>query len=341
MPKVKLSPELSFTIKTLRQKSNIKSTELAEHINKSVAYISKLENFNLKSLDLDLLIQIFKFLLKTEDEFQKFIDTEFNKLSIQLTPKEIKEQNWLTLFDLELRKIPIPDSLKDFITLKLKELSLTTTELIHKINQNIDLSDEDLNKIKHHNRVYIKNLNNIDRISIKFQLANTLLDDILSNKITSINFITMQGIIYNIFRLEGLDSSISLEKTKSILIQYNFLSLQLKQELCSNNLITESLNSYLSDYDQANLKYIEEIIQYIQTLSTWDIAYVNTKLEEILKTFSFNPSFALALFGLKYSQLSHLDINDSKSFLKDINKLITQYSSITYDVSLEFENFDI
>lgn len=345
MPKVKLTEELASIIKITRQQYDKKASDLANVLGKSLAYVSKLENANLKSIDFETLVEIFEYLIGDETKFEEFMNREFNKLTIELTPEEIEKEDWMKIFDLELREIPIPVKLLDFINDKLTTNNLTPKDVIILMNKNIDLDEKQKQKFELYNKIYIQHHKDGSRsISIKFKLNEDFLDKILNKERTTINHITMEGIIYNLLLLENYSSNQAKNLLDKILVENNFLSLQRKYQLISDEkkdvLISDEYSKYLTEFDKNNMKHLESILEVIKLLSDWNVEYVNQRLQAMVDTLGCDASFAITLFGLEYSKLDHLENEDKKLFLKDLNSLIEKYSNITYEPTEKFEKFD-
>ena len=116
MPRIKLTEDLSRALKNTQNDRGIKTSELATHINKSLSFISKLENGQAEYVDYDLLINIFQFISKKSNEiFEEFLKSLIEKTILEYTPEEIQERDWIMWLDMEYRKIPIPMELISFL----------------------------------------------------------------------------------------------------------------------------------------------------------------------------------------------------------------------------------
>lgn len=335
--KVKLTDELSKLIKNTRISNKIKSTELAEHLGKSVAYVSKLENKRFKYIDFNLLNDILKFLTKdTNENFDDFITKTLEKCHIEKIEED--DEDWLFKFDEEVRQIPIPKELAAYIDEKVKELNLTSEQLVNIINENRDL--EDIDSSKYDKNVLIKTQDKDDSFFIIFNLDKNLITDILSEKKKTINYITMNGILYNIFRLQKhtiKDSSTEAQKT---LASFKFYTLGQRNKLIRQKHQQENLDTILSEYDSKNIEYVNNILDSIKMLSAWNIEYSNSYLEELSESFNIDDtSFILAIIGRPFYKLKNLDKGNKNNFLKELSNLINKFSKIEYDESNDFNEY--
>ncbi|MGF7050110.1 transcriptional regulator with XRE-family HTH domain [Paenibacillus sp. DS2015] len=325
MPKVKLTEELSKAIKNTRNDKGVKASDLAAHIDRSLAYISKLENHNAEFVDLEVLYNIFEFLMGKTEDFLEYIQPLLEKTTIELTPDEIKEQEWIQVFDLEYRRIPISDSLITFIKEMLKKLGLTSNQVILKMNKNEELSYRNILQQKTNSLIYERSKEKSTSY-IVFDLKETLLEDILNKKISNINYITMEGIVRTLYKLHDLSVDEASEKAVSTLNEHKFFSLYEKKELLREKINGEELDMVLTEFDKMNITVVNTIMKHLKMLSDWNIDYANQKLKNLEESFAIDPSFILAVIGSEFFKLTNLDKEEKKSFLSDLSALIDKHS---------------
>lgn len=337
MTKVTVTKELAEKIKELRIINKVKAIDLAEHINKSSAYISKLENGDIKTLVYDELITIFNFISKNEDDLNKIID----RLSLEVDSKELDEQLWFWNFDTVERKIPIPNDLIDFINKKISDLGLTVSNIVEYVNRNEDLQDI-INEYTLDIKKYTSNLwhtfkpqdqEPITFIILKLDLNHII--SILKKEIDTTNYVTIQSILYNIFRLEhGLDNPISEEENEiikkeviSILNSYKFYSSSQKNKVLETAATRQEFDSLLNEFDLANKKLINEFLGYISFLSEFNIKYTNEKMTLLNRNLKWDVSYLLAISGLPFYELDNISKSLKNNLLDDIKKLIEEYKN--------------
>jgi len=338
MPKVKLTEELSNALKNTRNDKNIKAADLAKEIGKSLAFISKLENNVAEQVDLPVLVAIFKFLIG--EEFMDFINPLLEKATIELTPEEIKKQEWVNIFDLEYRKIPIPTSLVEFINTELERLSLTPDQVILEMNKNEELTDKDMLGQNKNSLIFSKGKETSDSYSyIIFELEDSFLTKILSTEKTTINYITMEGILRTIYKIEGLSVDDAHNRTVAALNKNKFYSLSEKKKLLRLNKRKEDMDDVLTDFDKANRQTVNSILKNIMMLSEWDIDYTNKKLKNLDDSFSIDPPFIMAVIGSNFFKLKDVKKETKKLFLSELDKLIDKFSNITPEPEQDFEKY--
>ena len=338
MPKVKLTQELSNALKNTRNDKGIKAADVAKHIKKSLAFISKLENKMAEHVELDVLIEIFKFLFGEDENLDEFINPLLEKATIELTPEEIKKREWIMVFDLEYRRIPIPALLVEFINSKLAKLNLTPEQVILEMNKNDELSDKDkYNKNK--NSLILRSNKESSNSIIVFELKDNLLTEILNGERKTSNYITMEGIVRTIYKIEGFTVDDAINEAISTLNTNKFYSLYEKKKLFAKNNRNENIDALLTEYDKENFKTVNSIIKHISVLSDWDIDYANKNLKNLDDSFNIDPPFIMAIIGSKFSKLKNVKKGNKKQFISEINKLIDKFSNITPDPEKDFETY--
>ena len=338
MPKVRLTEELSNALKNTRHDKDKKASDVATEIGKSTAFISKLENNAVEYVDLDVIAAIFQFLIGKDKNFEDYINPLLEKASMKLTHKEIEKQQWMQVFDMVSRRIPIPVSLISFLNDELKKLNLTPQQIILEMNKNEELSDEDLLNTNKNSLIFDKSKE--DSYSyIIFALEENLLTEILNGEKKTSNYITMEGIVRTLYKIEGFSVDDATNKVISALNDNKFYSLYEKKKLLRNNKLREDMEAVLTDFDKANRKTVNSIMKNIMMLSEWNIDYANKKLKNLDSSFETDPPFILAVIGSEFFKLKNVKTENKKQFLSELNKLIDKFSNITPVPEKDFEAY--
>lgn len=337
MAKVSVTKELAEKIKELRLINKVKAIDVAEHISKSSAYISRLENGDIKTVDYDELLKIFYFISKDENELEKFID----KLTLELDYDELDEQIWFMNFDTVERKIPVPSGLIDYINKKMIELDISIPQLVEYINKNEEIKD----MISKHNLDLSKYKNNLwypyefndekTKAFIIMKLDETSVANVLEKKNDISNYVTILSIVYNLLRLEQelitplneeVNNAIKKE-VSSILKSYKFYTTKEKNMLIQAAVTQKELDSQLNEFDIKNRKIVNELIDHIRFLSDWNVKYTNEKLNSVNENFKWDSSFTLSIASLPYHKLNDISKSLRSNFLKDVVNLIEEYKN--------------
>lgn len=334
MPKVNITKELAEKIKELRVNNKVKAIDLADHIKKSPAYITKLENGDIKTLDYEELLIVFNFISKDEEDFGKIID----KLSLE---PDLIEQTWFVNFDTVTRKIPVSNDLVDYINKKISDLELNISFVVNYVNQNEDLSDFndkyniDISKFKSNYWHTYENLEGKISSFIRMELNLNEIIGILDKKIDTSNYVTIQSILYNLFRLEyGLNAPLNDEDNErikkeviKILNSYKFYSSIEKNRVLENAVTKQEFDSLLNEFDLTNMKLINEFLNYIRFLSEFNIKYTNEKMVLVNKNYNWDASYLLSISSLPFYELDNISNSLKKNLLEDIKNIIETYKN--------------
>lgn len=330
-----VTKELSEKIKELRLINKVKAIDVAEHIEKSPAYVSKLENGDIKTINYDELLKILTFISKSPEDLENFID----KLSLKLTPDERKEMIWLLNFDTVERSLPIPGNLIDYLNDKLSALGVDIPELVDYVNRNESITDI----IEKHNIDTSKYKSNYwypydcdDKLAESFIIMRLIPNEIaalLEKKIDTTNYVTIESLLFNLLRLEyGKENPISKEKnnelrneTTKILNSFKFYNSIEKNKLLKASTTKQELEALLSDFDIENRKLVNEFLEYISFLSDWNVKYTNEKMSLLNKNLDWDASYILTLASLPYFEIGGISKSLKSNLLNDIKELIEEY----------------
>ncbi len=330
MAKLTVTENLGLCLKNLRIKYNVKAIDVSKHINKSGAYVTKLEKAEIKSIDKDELLDIVNFISHNDKEdVNKVIEQILNECNLQFSKEEIEQEEWMMNFDTVLRKIPIPSSLIDFLNLKFKELSLSAEEVAYYINSNHDLySDNNIflygDISSHPKNVWI--FNNGESYIIMDVNKDTI-DNILIGKTDSCNYVTMQAIVLTIYKKMDYSLDKAYAETFNKLNEFKFYSLIEKKRIHSSADTKQDINKYLSEFEIKNMNMIRNILHHIKLFSDFDLKYANSKLENLNNNFENDVSLTLAFLGVDISKLKDFDISIKREFIKEVTELVNEYST--------------
>lgn len=347
MPKIVITEEMAQKLKEFRINYNIKAKDIAEHINKTAAYYSKLENAAIKTVEYSSFVKILNFITNTDTGYPTFMES----ISENLSDEELKENIAFMNFDSVERNIPVPDSLIDDINNRIFDLHITNNDLVEYINQNEDLSDlfsEEFNlddkEIKPNLWYSLKDFTNKKSDVKSFILINldiTKLESLLSKNHTKSNWITLCSVMYHLLKLKYKDQSMDTEALKmeanDILVKHKFYSLTDKSKFAKYAKSKEDYNNLLNDFDKNNMMYVSKILSAIKFISDYDIKYANKLLEKIATNIDVDPSFTLRFMATEVSKLSDLSITAKKDFLNRIDKLVDETKENNSD---QIEIFD-
>ena len=334
MAKIIVTEGLVDTLKMLRIQNGIKAKDLAEHIGKTPGYITRLEKREIKLIDVEAVDSIFSFVLGKNYQNTEAWEQIYANLQIKLSKSEIENELWFSNYDTVYRYIPVPTSIIDYFNSKIDDLNISREYLLKRINANEAVPEEELkdDSIKP-NKWYHSTLE--DRTLIKIEMDTSLLNRILDKKILSSHYIFIYCIAYYLLKIEELGDIVKIDNStdrrlllyaRNVLNEHKFYSIVERENIINSNKSKDEIQKLLSSFDNENTKLIGEILNEIKIASELDIRVTNERLSNFFKNLSSDIWFTLKVISLDYHLLELMDFAQKKDFIKEVEKLIKQYS---------------
>lgn len=336
MPKYTVTQNMGASLRNLRISKKVKAIEVAKAINKTGAYISKLENGVLNYIQQTDLFNIIDFLSQTEEEKQQSLSLLLHDTTMLFTKEESENEEWKLNLDYFYRKFPIPTEYQKFVIDKMKELSISIEELVSYANSNFDL---------YNNELFTKDLlDNAEKNYWYFNNGNSFLvvqlvcDDIkhvLYDKNISTNYSMLKCLLISIFRIEGYNHDEAYSKAHEILVNMNIQTLSEKEEIMDSyekinemhTILDQRNNENLPEPDRKLLTNLYEFTQQINMFAQiYDVNYSNKKIAMLLDNLKEDPILLMGLIGIDLKPLKNCDIQIKKEFLRALTDLISNYS---------------
>jgi transcriptional regulator with XRE-family HTH domain len=333
--RVIVTPELAETLRSVRLQNKIQAKVLAEHIAKSPAYISKLENGNIQSIDNHKLHSILKFIYCSDNSTDVIAEQIYATLKFKYSKKEIEDQLWFRNFDTVERKIPILDSLVDDINIRMQTLDITRQQLLKRINDNEALTEEERNDNSFpYNQWYHKSNSEGISQSIKMLINMKQLDDILDKNVNASPYIIVFSVMFYILKIEQFGNLKSIPtnennkillKTADILNQFKFFSIAEKNFFISKKETHEDIFNLLSAFDRDNFEIINDIISYFKIATDCNIIDTNIKLKNFRDNMLWDLGFMIKIISLDYKTLEKISVSNKRNLISEIEKLIFNF----------------
>lgn len=334
MARAIITPELSDMIRSMRLQNRYTSSELANSINKSTAFISRIENGIIKTIDTDDLYRILKELIKENSE-SKIAEDIYNSLTIKYTSEEIKNQLWFTNYETVKCQIPIPVALIDDINTRLMKTNATRELLLQRINSNESLPEKEAkNESIPLNQWYTSKLGDQSYRSIKIHITEKQLSSILNKSTQSCAYIFIMAISFYLFKIERYNEKITLTDAENLelmntvtnyLNSYKYYSTSEKNRLLRGAKSQEEYRKILTSFDVEYYDLIIDIISGIKYASERNISDTNDKLRAFDKNMHWDLGFMLKIISLGYSDLEAITVTEKKKLIQDIEKIIKDY----------------
>lgn len=335
MPRAMVTPELAETLRSIRIQNKVQAKDLAEHIKKSPAFISKLENGKIQTIDTKELYSILRFITRETSSIE-LAEQIYNSLKIKYSPKEIEEQLWFTNYDTVECMIPIPNSLIEDFNARIVRLNISRQYLNGRINANESLSQEDLddNTIVY-NQWYHRVRDGESAQCIKINLSENLMNGILDNKFEVSSYVFVFCILFyllkiekhgDLIRISDEDNTALMKQTAEILNAHKFFSISEKNLIVADKKNKEELYDTLSSFDTDNIEIINDILSGFRYASEHNIKLTNERLRNFNENMHWNLGFMLKVISLDFRVLEKTSLSDRKKVIEEIEEIIQRYT---------------
>lgn len=338
MPRALVTSELAETLRSIRLQNKITARSLAEHIDKSPAFISKLENGNILSVDTDELYSILQFISR-ESSTIELADQIYKSLKLKYSTKEIEEQLWFVNYETVKCLLPIPSSLVDDINSRISSLNITRQYLNSRINANEALPQEDIDdKSIAYNQWYHQKQRGGSSQSIKIKLSENQMNAILDREYDLAPYVFVFCILYYVIKIEQFGTQITLtdeqnndlmQKTTDILNSHKFFSISEKNALIAEKQSLDEIQDLLSSFDTANMEILGDIISGFRVASEHNIKLTNEQLSTFSSNMHWDLGFMLRIISFDYTALERTSFSNKKNLLAELEELISKYAGLS------------
>lgn len=346
MVRFHVSPELSDAIKAVRVQNNIASKDLAAHIGKSAAFITKLEKCEIKTIKEEELTKILEFIIRDKDSFSEKLETLVDTMVLRATPDRLEQQSWLLNFDQIVCRIPLSNELAEDILYQMSSHGITAEELSAEICKNSEL-DEDIREddsIPYNKWQEAISDGNAIYTYIKLKYSATEIEDVL-HKVTDTNYTCVFAIVRFLRYLTNYSSGTPITDeivtelstyTTQYLNSYKFYSIAERKRLQHAAKTQAELSDRLSEVDKKNSELKSRFSRVMEVLSDMDVEKTNQDLDILLKNFQWDAAFTLRLLSFPFHELGDISFANKKQFIVKIASLLEEYKMLpTAQKSLE------
>lgn len=345
MPKIEVTQELCDALRTLRLQNKLQSKDVAKRIEKSPAYLSRLENGNIHYIDYLTLNKLIKIISNSDEINDSVIEALVDTLKLKYTKKEIAKQLWLQNFDTLECQIPIPAELIDDINEAITQNEIDRDYLLARINSNESLEPEELKNSKLSKNIwYQKDDSDQPFQYILIEMSSDELDNYLDKKATSGSYIYVFCIAFYVKKIINYGNTVKLDEdsynklyqeTSEYLKSFKFMTYSDKAELARTAKSKEELDSLMNTFDEQFYDLTAEIFSGFKYLSMHNIKTTNERLASFKDNMRWDLGFMLKLVDLHYRDLEDTSIDNRKRLLKEIEELIIKYSKLSKSENIE------
>lgn len=351
--KIRLSESIGLQLKEFRTQHQIKAKDIADFIDKSPAYISKLEKGQIKQINKKELVKITNFITSSNEGYYLFCE----KIASTAEPKEFERDTLLLNFDLIDRKLPVSNEVIIEIRERMESLNISLEDLVIYINQNEDLGPDFLFEHKIDASSIEKNIwipyqeadfTETSRNFILLEYNTERVKKFINGEIHKCEYMFPFAMLHHLLKIsykrkgKTLDENLiknCQEETEQILLKHKFYSLSVQSRFGAQSNTEEEYRKLLSTFDVDNMEYISQVLSGIHFLSSYDIEYTNKKLKIIVENFKeCDPSFSLAFMATPLLGIKKLQTSFKKEFLNEVEKLVEKYTELA-NTNENFEKY--
>lgn len=337
MPKVQVTIDLAETIKSMRYNRGISAKDIANKINYSQSYLSKLESASVKYIDFELLCDIFSYIIGNKEDYDTLVDELYKTLKFKYTNDEIKNFIWFNNFDTVYRRIPIQEPLVEFICSQLKNLDISIEMLVIRINNNECIPNTITNLEKYPFNLWFNTKKSDGEFHpyIKLRTSNETVERILNKSVTTSNYVLIQAIIFYLLKIEKYKSVIDisldnqnelLEQAVKILNCYKFYSLTERSDLLEQATCEEDRSKILTVHEKENEQAIKNMIDFIHLYSDYNIIDANNQISIFTKNLAWDAPFVMRIVSYNFfEQMKDMGYADKMKVWSDFGKFLDEY----------------
>ena len=221
---------------------------------------------------------------------------------------------------------PIPDKMITDINNYMTLHNISKEQLVQTINSNIDISKRDYYNTMPTNIWYCPD-NDIDTVSIKILIHASYIEDLLSNKITTIHRVIVEVILYALYTL-GKEENARIMANDALQL-YNFLPMRRVITITSEN-IEDIFGNLEPDTSDA----LKGVLSKLKLITAMTNEYGSKRIKQINQNLNEDLGFCFAYMALDITELEKKEKERKKEFLSELKKLVQKYSQEDSSIDL-------
>jgi transcriptional regulator with XRE-family HTH domain len=339
--KFNVTPELASLLKTLRAQSGMPAKKLAEAIDKSPSYLSKLESGAIQNIREEDLTEIFSYIAEGEDFYRDKLPNIVRILRALCEPERLAAQTWLIQYDVAERPIVIPAAMADDISQRMRKMNLKPRRLAELINANVDSRASELVPA---NQVLMTQYEEGAVFRIRLHIEREEIVNIVTKNDLNTTYGQLNGLLFNLLKLEKYDNIHMepeearevLHETTAYLESYDVHPLISYEEYFFAGGFLNRQQSLIASFDSINSRALQNVVDVFRQAGRHDELMTTKALETLYKNLEWDPSFTLKLISQEFYGLQDLSFAKKKELLEKITALLEEYEQLSgFDKKLE------
>lgn len=319
---VPLTPELGMALKNFRIENKVTAKSVTEKFKRASSYISKLEKGDIKKIDGNFLVDLCNYITSSNEGLSDFL----NRLSQNY--KEFTNETKFIVMNIDdlLIEHTVPINMISEINDYLTSHNITITQLTDTINANGDISNRDDYQDLPINIWYDKN-NDIDNASIRLAIPSTYIENLLSQKITTIHRVIAEAILYALYKLGNEDKPHYTAHDKLDL--YNLLP--------ARSIITvtpDNIDSIFGGLEPDTADALKSVTYALKLITTITKSYGAKRIKQLSSNLDEDLGFCFAYVSTDIVELEKKDKEKKQAFLDELKSLIEKYSQADTEIDI-------
>lgn len=337
MAKFDVTPELGEVIRITRIQNNIASKTLAAHLERSPAYISKLEKGEIRTIEESELTSILEYIVTDGDSFTEKLEAVTETLVQHYSREVCSQQLWLQTYDWVTRRVPVPAKLIEELRGAYDLSPTNTAALITRINANAELPEALQNDKSFPYNQWRPGAGDDTLQYIKLKLDPEEIIQVLCGIAGETSYLLLYAVVRYLYRIKHYpDEDILTEE------QITEVSLYTNQKLASygirtivnqvwqrrDEVIQKNLSSMLSSQNPEMGSFAEEMLSLISILTRLDLPGGAQSLRCLNSSLEWDTAFTERIMRLPFSDLEGVSHTNKKRLLAEIEQLIQKYKDL-------------
>ena len=328
---IQLTPQLCDLIKSFRIRNEKTAKDICIAIGKTPSYLSKIESGSTKKIDVSVFIEFCNAVSNSSVGVKRFIQFAFQDET------DYTDDTFLALTNIDdvIYEFVPPKDLITYIKTKMTSNNISIIDLVNELNSNKDLSDIEIsnyNSLPNNIFVFVDEEKN--RFAIKLNYNTDTIKKILENS-EKTNHVTLEAILYSLYKLCGIQSDKAHIKAINTL-ENRFKVSSIRKIKTISISSKEDEEKYLGKLEPNVENNYRSVIQGIRlALLLSQSKGGSERIQTMDKNLQQNLGFSFSFMSTDLEKIMPLSKDLKRDFLKDLNKLIEEYSSKT-DENIDF-----
>lgn len=331
MESIQLTPELCDLIKSFRIRNEKTAKDICMTIGKTPSYLSKIESGSTKKIDVSVFIEFCNAVCNSSTGVKKFIQFAFQDET------NFTKETFLALSNIDdvIYKFTPPEELLKYIKDKMISNNISVTDLVNELNLNRDLFNIEAsiyNSLPDNTYSFTDGEKN--HSAIKLRYSATTINNILENS-EKTNHVTLEAILYTLYKLCGIQpDNARIKAIETLESRFQITSTRKTKTISIHS--KEDEEKYLGKLEPNVENNYQAVIQGIRFALLLSQSKGGSERIEIMhKNLKQDLGFSFSFMSSDLEKILPLSRELKKDFLRDLNKLIEEYSSKT-DENVDF-----